>query len=93
MHQLLLTALLAGAQADNAARPAAWTVAYEGALPYAIADTRVLELGGAPGLELLVIGATGAVQTWKLPVDPTQSGLRGDALLAQPTRSAIALAS
>ena len=93
MHQLLLTALLAGAQADNAARPAAWTVAYEGALPYAIADTRVLELGGAPGLELLVIGTTGAVQTWKLPVDPTQSGLRGDALLAQPTRSAIALAS
>ncbi|MEY2747082.1 MAG: FG-GAP-like repeat [Planctomycetota bacterium] len=88
MHELLLTAVLCAAQ-----EPATQAgVLFAEELPFALADARVVELGGPAGMEVLVVGRQGEVRSWNLPREGFAGGLRGEARLAQPTRSALALA-
>ncbi len=88
MHELLLTSLLCAAQQA----PAVGGVLHVHELPFGLSDVRVIELGGPAGLEVLVVGREGEIRSWNLPREGEAGGLRGAARLAQPTRSALALA-
>jgi hypothetical protein len=61
-------------------------------IPFELADHRVVELGGPAGVEVLLVGRQGEIRSWNLPREGYAGGLRGEARLAQPARSAIALA-
>lgn len=87
MHQLLLSLALACATEE----PAAPRLLAEAVVPFAVADFRVVELGGASGMEVLFIGAAGEVRSWSLPREPKADGFRGSLQLAQPSRSVLAL--
>lgn len=88
MHELLLTALLCSLQDSPAARG----VLHAQEIPFELADHRVVELGGPAGVEVLLVGRQGEIRSWNLPRAGYAGGLRGEARLAQPARSAIALA-
>jgi hypothetical protein len=74
------------------AGPAEQAVLHAFEVPFPLADLRVVELGGAPGVEVLLVGRQGEIRTWSLPRGGSAGGLRGEARLPQPARSALALA-
>lgn len=88
MHGLLLTAACALAPQE----PPRLAVRHEALVPFPVAEFRVVDLGGAKGMDVLLVGAAGELRTWVLPREGVAGGFLGEAALAQPSRSVLALA-
>jgi hypothetical protein len=57
-------------------------------LPFELADHRIVELGGAPGAELVLVGRRGELRSWNL-----RSGeLKGNLQLSTPARTLLSYA-